>query len=37
MVIRSLHCVMTEARELQTYDGVTAVDEFLDKFESTIP
>ena len=37
MMIRSLHCVTTEARELPTYDGVTAVDEFLNKFESAVP
>ena len=36
MMIRSLHCVMTEARELPTYDGVTSVDEFLEKFESAV-
>jgi len=27
----------TKARELPTYDGVTTVDEFLEKFESTVP
>jgi len=27
---------MTEARELPTYDGVTVVDDFLDKFESVV-
>ena len=37
MMIRSLRCVMTEAKELPTYDGVTAVDEFLDNFESAVP
>lgn len=37
MMIRSLHCVTIEERELPTYDGVTVVDEFLDKFESVIP
>ena len=36
MMIISLHCVMTEARELPTYDGVTVVDDFLDKFESVV-
>lgn len=29
MMIRSLRYVTTKARELPTYDGVTAVDEFL--------
>jgi len=28
--------VTTEARELPTYDGLTAVDEFIRKFESTV-
>ena len=37
MMIRSLQCMMTEARELPTYDGVIGVDEFLDKFENEIP
>ena len=37
MMIRSLHYMTTEARELPTYDGVTSVDEFLDKFESAVP
>ena len=26
-----------EVRELPTYDGVTTVGEFLEKFESTVP
>lgn len=37
MMIRSLWCMMTEARELPTYDGVTKVNESLDKFGSAIP
>ena len=37
MMIRSLRCVTTEARELLTYDGLLAVDEFLSKFESVVP
>ena len=37
MMVRSLRYVKTEARELPTYDGVTTVDEFLDKFESAVP
>ncbi len=36
MMVRSLRCVTTEARELRTYDGLTAVDEFLNKFESAV-
>jgi len=27
----------TEARELQAYDGLTVVDEFMRKFESAVP
>ena len=34
MMIRSLHCMTTEARELPTYDGLSAVDEFLSKFDA---
>lgn len=37
MMIRSLRRMMTEVRELPTYDGVTRVDESLDKFESVVP
>jgi len=37
MMIRSLCCMTTMARELPTYDGLTAMDEFLRKFESTVP
>lgn len=36
MMIRSLWCVTTEARELPTYDGEIGVDEFLDKFERAV-
>lgn len=36
MMIRSLHCVTIEARELLTFDGLIVVDEFLSKFESTV-
>ena len=36
MMIRSLCCVTIEATKLPTYDGVTVVDEFLDKFESAV-
>lgn len=37
IMIRSLCCIKTEARELSTYDGLSMVDEFLSKFESPIP
>ena len=37
MMVRSLHFMTTEAKDLLTYDGLTTVDEFLSKFESTIP
>lgn len=36
MKIRSLQCVMTKERDLPTYDEVTRVEEFLDKFESMV-
>lgn len=36
MMIRSLWCVTPEEREIPTYDGVTSVDELLDKFESIV-
>lgn len=36
MIIRSLRCMMREARELPTYDVVATVDELLDKFESVV-
>ena len=31
-MLRSLHCMATEVRDLPMYDGLTAVDEFLSKF-----
>ena len=37
MMIRSLRFMTIEARELPTYDGVIMVDEFFNKFESTVP
>jgi len=37
MMIRSLRYVTTEAREPQTYDGVTTMDELQEKFESVVP
>lgn len=32
MMVRSLRCVTIEERDLPTYDGLTAVDEFSNKF-----
>lgn len=37
MMIKSLRCVVAEARDLPLYDGLTSVDEFLNKFESEVP
>jgi len=37
VMIRSLHCVIIEVRELPAYDGAKTVDEFLEKFESAVP
>jgi len=36
MMTRSLHCILTEARGLPTYDGLSEVDTFLDKFEREV-
>ena len=36
-VMRSLCRVTTKARDLPMYDGLTVVDEFLNKFESAVP
>lgn len=36
MMIKSLRCVTTEARELLTYDGLLEFDEFLRKLESAV-
>ena len=36
MMTESLYCVKAQDRELLVYDGLTAVDEFLTKFESTV-
>ena len=33
MMIRSLLCVSTEVRDLPTYDWLSEVDTFLNKFE----
>jgi len=37
MMTKSLCCVTTQVQDLPTYDGLTAVDEFLNKFESIVP
>lgn len=37
MMIRSLHFVSIEVRDLPTYDGLSEVDAFLDKFEREVP
>ena len=37
MMTRSLYCVRAQDCELSMYDGLTAVDEFLTKFESAVP
>lgn len=36
MMVRSLCCVTTEVRDLPMYNGLTAVDEFLNKFEREV-
>ena len=37
MIIRSLRCVSTEVRDMPTYDGLSEVDAFLDRFEREVP
>lgn len=37
MMVRSLSCMIIEARELPTYDGLTMMDQFLSKFECIVP
>jgi len=37
MMVRSLRCVTIEERDPPMYDRLTGVDEFLNKFESTVP
>lgn len=37
MMVRSLCSVTIEVRDLPMYDGLTALDEFLNKFESAVP
>jgi len=36
MMTRSLRCVLTEVRDLPTYDGISEVDTFLNKFEREV-
>lgn len=36
MMTRSLHCMATEVRDLPTYDGLSEVDDFLNKFEREV-
>ena len=37
MMVRSLHCMTIEVRDLPTYDGLSEVDDFLNKFEREVP
>ena len=37
MMVRSLCFMTTEARDLPMYDGLSTMDEFLNKFESAVP
>ena len=37
MMIRSLRCVIMKIRDLPRYDGLAAVDDLLNKFESKVP
>jgi len=37
MMTKSLYCVRAQDREFPTYDGLTIIDEFLTKFEITVP
>lgn len=36
MMIRSLHCVATETRDLPMYGGLSEVDDFLSMFEKEV-
>ena len=36
MMIKSLHCVLSEVRNLPYYNGLTNVDKFLDEFEKEV-
>ncbi len=35
-MMRSLFCVLTEVRDLPTYDGLSEVDAFLNRFERQV-
>ena len=37
MMTRPLRCVTIEVRDLPTYDGLSEVDDFLNKFEKEVP
>lgn len=37
IVTKSLYCVRAQDRELPKYDGLTIIDEFMIKFEITVP
>lgn len=37
MMTRLLHYISTKVRDLPTYDGLSEVDTFLDKFEREVP
>jgi len=36
MMTRLMHCVSIEVRELPTYDGISEVETFLNKFEREV-
>ena len=37
MMTRSLHCIAMEVRDIPTYDGLSEVDVFLNRFEIEVP
>ena len=37
MLTKSVYCVKSQDCELPMYDGLTIVNEFVEKFESAIP
>lgn len=37
MLKKSVYCIKAQDRELSVYDRLTVVNEFLEKFESTVP
>ena len=37
MMVRSLHYVSLEVRDLPTYEGLSEVDDFLNRFERGVP